>query len=136
MVGDKNMKHSINIKDNLPFVQLKIIHSDKKLLLDNVLIDTGSAKSILKEKLVEIIDIKPEPEDILGSVRGVGGVEYVYIKQVDLLELNGICVKNFEVDIGEMDYGFEIDGIIGMDFLIETNSIIDLNNLIIKTKEE
>ncbi|MGM0411446.1 MAG: retropepsin-like aspartic protease [Bacillota bacterium] len=130
------MKHPINIKDNLPFVQLKIIHNDKELLLDNVLIDTGSAKSILKENLVETINIKPEPEDILGSVRRVGGVEYVYIKQIDLLELNGISIKDFEVDIGEMDYGFEINGIIGMDFLLETNSIIDLNNLIIKTKEE
>ncbi len=130
------MKHPIKVINNLPFVQVKIRHNNKELILDNALVDTGSAKSILKEKIVEKIDIKPEPEDILGSIRGVGGKEFVYIKQIDLLSLDNICIQNFEVDIGEMDYGFDIDGIIGMDFLLKTNSIIDLNNLIIKTKND
>jgi hypothetical protein len=133
MVGDKSMKYPIKLIDNLPFVKLKIIHNDKELILKNVLIDTGSAKSILKENLVEKIDIKPEPEDILGSIRGVGGTEFVYIKQIDLLYLNNTCVRNFKVDIGEMDYGFDIDGILGMDFLLKINAIIDLKNRIIKT---
>jgi len=31
-----------------------------------------------------------------------------------------------------MDYGFDIAGIIGMDFLIQTAAIIDLKNLTIK----
>ncbi len=133
MVGDKSMKYSIKINNYLPYVKLKIIHDDKELILNNVLVDTGSAKSIFKESLVEKINIKPEPEDILGSIRGVGGIEFVYIKQIDSLYLDDICVRNFKVDIGEMDYGFEIDGILGMDFLLEINAIIDLNNLIIKT---
>ena len=134
MVGDKSMKSPINIIDNLPFTKLKINYKGKKLELKNVLIDTGSSKSILKEELVKKIGIKPEPDDILGSIRGVGGSEFVYIKQIDLVAIGDIQVKNFKMDIGEMDYGFEIDGIIGMDFLITTNSIIDLKNLYIEAK--
>ncbi len=133
MVGDKNMKYPIKLNDNLPFVKLKLIHNDKELILKNVLIDTGSTKSVFKENLVEKINIKPEPEDILGSIRGIGGTEFVYIKQIDLLYLDNTCVRNFKVDIGEMDYDFDIDGILGMDFLLKINAIIDLNNLIIKT---
>jgi predicted aspartyl protease len=134
MVGDKSMKYPINIIDNLPFTKLDINYKGEKLELQNVLIDTGSSKSILKDKLVKKIGIKPEPDDILGSIRGVGGSEFVYIKQIDLVAIGDIHVKNFKIDIGEMDYGFEIDGIIGMDFLITTNSIIDLKNLYIEAK--
>ena len=39
----------------------------------------------MKGELVKEIGIKPEPEDHLSSVRGIGGSEFVYIKQVDLL---------------------------------------------------
>ena len=87
------MKYSLNIIDNLPFVKIKVIHSDKKLILKNVLIDTGSAKTILKEELVEQIDIKPEPDDILGSIRGIGGTEFVYIKEIDFIAVENIKVK-------------------------------------------
>ncbi len=132
MVGDKNMKFSIEIIDNLPFIKLKLHHKGNELILPKVLIDTGSAKSILKEELVENIGIQPEPDDILGSIRGVGGTEFVYIKQIDLIAIGNIRVNKFKVDIGEMDYGFDINGIIGMDFLLETNSTIDLKNLYIK----
>ncbi len=30
------------------------------------------------------------------------------------------------IEIGQIDYGFNIQGILGIDFLIETNAIIDL----------
>ena len=32
-----------------------------------------------------------------------------------------------------MDYGFDIDGIIGMDFLVEVGAIVDLSRLEIYT---
>jgi hypothetical protein len=38
-------------------------------------------------------------------------------------------LDNFDVEIGEMDYGFEIGGIVGMDFLRTTRAIIDLRSL-------
>ncbi len=78
--------------------------------------------------MVRGIGIKPEPEDILGSIRGVGGSEFVYMKQVDLLSIGDLIVENFKIDVGEMDYGFDIDAIIGMDFLQKTGAIIDLHN--------
>jgi predicted aspartyl protease len=122
------MTSKLEIKDNLPFVKMKVKYKDKEKLLNNVLIDTGSASSILKGELVKEIGIKPEPEDPLGSVRGIGGSEFVYIKEVDLLSIGDLKVKNFKIDIGDMDYGFDIDAIIGMDFLQKTGALIDLHN--------
>ena len=128
MVGCSDMTYRLEIKDNLPFAKMKVKYRNKETTLKNVLIDTGSASSILKEELVKEIDIKPEPEDTLGSVRGVGGSEFVYIKQVDLLSIGDLEVESFKIDIGEMNYGFDIDAIIGMDFLQKTGAIIDLHN--------
>lgn len=35
-------------------------------------------------------------------------------------------MTDFTIEVGVMDYGFDINGILGMDFLIETGAIIDL----------
>lgn len=37
------------------------------------------------------------------------------------------------IEVGVMDYGFEIDGIIGMDFFIQVGAIIDIMNFEIRT---
>lgn len=35
-------------------------------------------------------------------------------------------MTDFTIEVGVMDYGLAINGILGMDFLIETGAIIDL----------
>ena len=62
----------------------------------------------------------------------MGGAEIVFTKKVDQLVLDELQVSNFEIEVGAMDYGFEMDGIIGMDFLITTGALIDLSQLEIR----
>ena len=45
---------------------------------------------------------------------------------VDNLKLGECSINDFEVEIGGMDYGFEINGILGMDFLLHAEAIINL----------
>ena len=116
MVGYKNMKTTLNLNHQLPFVQLRIWYKGQSLLLDRVLVDTGSASTIFKLDIVEKIGIAPEQDDIVGSISGEGGSEYVFLKQIDSIDLNGLHITNFIVNIGVMDYSLEINGIIGMDF--------------------
>lgn len=56
-------------------------------------------------------------------------VEFVFTKRVDSLAVGQLQVNDFQVEVGAMDYGFDIDGIIGMDFLIQVGAIIDLAKL-------
>ena len=88
----------------------------------------------LKLDLVEEIDIKAEPDDYVGTISGVGGSEFVYLKRIDALEFGSIKVEDVVVDIGIMEYGFDIDGIIGMDILLKIKSIIDLDELKVSGK--
>ena len=120
------MRYPIKISNNLPFIKVLLNHKGRNMTLNNVLIDTGSANSIFKEEKVKEIGVKPEANDKLGTIRGVGGTEFVYIKNIDYISIGEVTVENFKVDIGEMDYGINLDGIIGVDFLMETKMIINL----------
>jgi len=42
---------------------------------------------------------------------------------------SNLLISNFEIEVGAMDYGFDLDGIIGMDFLSQVGAIIDLAKL-------
>ena len=74
-----------------------------------------------------------EPDDMVHRIRGVGGTEFVFTKRVDRIRLGELDVTSFEIEIGAMDYGYEIDGIVGVDFLMEVGAIIDLAKLEIRT---
>jgi hypothetical protein len=42
--------------------------------------------------------------------------------------LGDYVFENFEIEIGGMDYGFEINGILGMDFLLLAGAMINLRD--------
>ncbi|NLK94189.1 MAG: clan AA aspartic protease [Clostridiales bacterium] len=122
----------IELKYGLPFCSIDIKHKGKILTLDNILIDTGSGGTILKMEEVEKINITIDVTDSIESIQGVGGSEFVYKKVIDKVSLGDFSVNDFKVEIGVMDYGFDINGIIGVNFLKEINAVIDLKEMIIK----
>jgi predicted aspartyl protease len=97
--------------------------------LDQVLVDTGSERSVFSSDETASIGITPQPGDRLGRVAGIGGSEWVCWKRLDRIDLGGVSIPDFEVQIGSMNYGFPIQGIIGMDFLLRMRAIIDLDKL-------
>ncbi len=119
----------IRIASDLPFVCASITFKGKLLTFDNVLIDTGSSASIFKADKVSDIGLFLEPADSIHRVLGVGGSEFVFTKILDKAEVGDFVISNFEVEIGAMDYGFDIDGIIGLDFLIGVKAVIDFAKL-------
>lgn len=68
---------------------------------------------------------------MLQTISGVGGVGFVYKKNIDGINLGGLEIREFIIEVGVMDYDFEINGIIGMDFLKEVGAIIDLEKIAI-----
>lgn len=109
----------------LPFVAIVIEFRGQKLSLDNVLIDTGSASTLLNADIVRDIGMIPEKDDIVDMIRGVGGVEYVYTKIVDSIAIGEAVTRDFQVEIGNMDYGLEMQGIIGFNLLKRVGAKID-----------
>ena len=125
------MSIQIERRHELPFVTLHLTYQGQTITLLNALLDTGAASTIVASDIVEPLGIKPRLEDKIDLIYGVGGVEGVYLRQFERLELGGRIMENLDVEIGGMDYGIAIDAIIGMDVLTELGAIINLRTLIL-----
>jgi hypothetical protein len=119
----------IRLRGGLPYVMVSITHHGEQLTLENVLLDTGSVGTIFPTDRVLEIGLQYEADDTVHRIRGVGGAEFVFTKEVDCLSVGGLQVSDLEIEVGAMDYGFEIDGIIGMDFLTKVGAVLDLAKL-------
>jgi hypothetical protein len=124
----------IIIKHGLPFISAVLTYRQKELKIENILLDTGSGGTIFSTDLLNRIGLKPEPKDKIQRIKGVGGTEYVYQKQINFLSVGILSVNNFIIEIGAIDYGFDIQGIIGTDFLMKTEAVIDFKNLKLTSK--
>jgi hypothetical protein len=122
---------NLSIRYGLPFVNARIEYGGRVLELSNVLLDTGSAGTLFRVDQLSAISLSMEPEDMLHRIRGVGGTEFVFSKRVDALFVGGLRVSHFEIEVGALDYGFDLDGIVGMDFLMAVRARIDLGDLTI-----
>lgn len=119
----------LQLRDNLPFVSITVNHQGKNIKIKNILVDTGSGGTILAADVLSKIGIVPQADDTLHTIFGVGGSEVVFTRKIDELKAGTFTIKQFEIEIGGMDYGFNIQGILGMDFLISAGANIDLNKL-------
>lgn len=115
--------------DRLPFVTITIAYEGATTDVSNVLVDTGSASTIVSADAVAAIGIVPLPDDPLYRIRGVGGREAVFSRRLGYIQLGERRLLDFEIEVGGMDYGFEVNGILGMDFLMAAGSVINLRDM-------
>jgi hypothetical protein len=100
----------LTLQDDLAFTRLTITYRDRVIDVDHVLIDTGSASTILAAREVADLGIVPEMEDIVYTVRGVGGSEAVFTRRIDQVAVETQALTNFEIEVGSMNYGFDLNG--------------------------
>lgn len=119
----------IQLKEGLPYATVSLTYQGSQITLENVLIDTGSGGTVFATDKVLAVGLRLEPNDTIERIRGVGGTEFVFTKRVDTLALGELAAHSFEIEVGAMAYGFELDGILGMDFLRQVEAVIDLARL-------
>ena len=119
----------IRLEEGLPFVEAKIVVGGKAVELPIALLDTGSAGTLVNADRLLAAGVTAEPTDRIGSVRGIGGVEYVLRKRASEFSLGALSLRDVEVQVGALDYGFEVDAIIGADVLVGLAALIDLGTL-------
>ena len=118
-------------RHELVYVTAALTYRGTTVEIPAVLVDTGAASTVINADLAADAGIYLEATDQLRRLRGVGGHEHVFLRHVDRFAVGDHGLDGFDVEIGEMDYGFELGGIIGMDFLHAARAIIDLGNLTI-----
>ena len=125
----------LDLWNGLPFVRVSIGYQGAIIEIPNVLVDTGSATSIFSADELTKINLFPAPEDILYTIRGVGGSEVVYSRTIEYLQVGEQKIASFSIEVGGMDYGFNIQGILGMDFLMAAGAILDLSKMQIEFRQ-
>ncbi|GIK64113.1 MAG: hypothetical protein BroJett018_19070 [Chloroflexota bacterium] len=122
----------ISINQNLPFVTVTLRANGKTVQLPNILLDTGSAATIFKtDDLIEL-GIQVELTDRIRTMVGIGGSEVVVEKQIEAIKVGEIEITPFKIQMGALDYGYSIRGILGLDFLLRASVILDFKNLEIR----
>jgi len=120
---------NIQVRDGLPYVTVTLLYGGQQLDLANVLLDTGSAGTLFAADQVLAVSLQYEADDPVQRIRSIGGTEFVFVKRIDRLSVGELQVSDFAIEVGAMDYGFAIDGIIGTDFLLQVGAVIDLSRL-------
>lgn len=69
---------NLHLRDGLPFTEVILRHKNKVVTISDVLIDTGSVSTIISTEIASVFDLKPERDDKIHAICGVGGTEYVY----------------------------------------------------------
>jgi hypothetical protein len=89
----------LTLRDELPFVTVTVSHGGTTVKVPDMLVDTGSASTLLNADVAASLGIVPEPTDRLRSLRGVGGREVVFARRIDRLEVGPRSVSGFGIEI-------------------------------------
>lgn len=128
----KTIVKRLIIEDGLLLTDIKLTFKGQSLWLKRVLVDTGSGSTIISTDLAESIGIIAEENDMIYRISGVGGSEFVFSKTVDVIEIGQAETRDFALEVGAVNYGFDLDGIIGLDLLQRIKAVLNIDKLTMK----
>jgi hypothetical protein len=73
----------LEVEGSLPFVAVRVGYRGAEVVIRKMLVDTGSAGTLLSVDAVASIGLFPLAEDSLHTIRGIGGSEVVFSRRVD-----------------------------------------------------
>ncbi|MBD8028445.1 clan AA aspartic protease [Ureibacillus sp. Re31] len=118
--------------EGLLLTDMELTYKGKSIHLQRVLVDTGSATTIICSDYAEEIGIVAEENDPIYRICGVGGSELVFSKTIDGIKIGNMTAKSFPIEVGAMDYDYQLDGIIGLNLLKELKAMINMGDLSLK----
>ncbi|TBL74679.1 retropepsin-like aspartic protease [Paenibacillus thalictri] len=115
-------------RDGLLFTEITIEFNGRSKQIENIVIDTGASHTLISQEAVDDINIKATKEDHFITSFGIGGEEHAFIKTVESITLGDYLIENVELDFTSFKF-HNINGLLGLDILLEGKFIIDLFNL-------
>ena len=120
----------ITFRDGLLFISVEISYQGKKKIVENVVLDTGAARTVISPDAVADIGVKYGLGDRIVGAYGIGGQQYAFEKRVDGVRFGPFKVGCRDLDFGLIDQEGKINGLLGLDLLMKVGAAIDLKNLV------
>lgn len=109
--------YQLKFKNGLLYADITIVHEDKTIYINDVIIDTGASHSIILPDFLYESDIGSDDNDMLVVMSGIGGAEASAIrKRIDSISIENTSLKDVVIDFGVVDLKDRINGLIGLDF--------------------
>jgi predicted aspartyl protease len=125
----------LELKDGLLYTSVKLTHEGKSIIVKDMIVDTGAFHTIISTDYLEQIDVAFSEDDELVRATGYGGaVSYSVRKKVDSLSCGDIGLSNIKLDFGVVAPDEEFGGLLGLDFLRQAETVLDLKELILYSK--
>ena len=121
----------IEHKEGLLFTEIRLEYKGQWKVIDNIVIDTGASHTLISQDAVDELDIRATKEDHFITSYGIGGEEHAFIKKIDSIEIGDYSINDVELDFTSFKY-HNINGLLGLDLLLEGKFNIDLLNLELK----
>lgn len=96
---------------------IEIVHGGFSSSLSGCILDTGSAGTTFDTDRMAGLGIKSTPESKLRRLVAVGGHQTVFTRRVDTILLGGLPLHDIEIEVGNLNSKFGIEGIIGTDLM-------------------
>ena len=125
---------NIHYRDGLIFTSVTLTFRGVQKEIDNVVIDTGAAETIISPDIVEDIGIEAELDDIVNSFYGIGGsLHNFFSKQVQKVKFGELELDDIKVDFGVIDPKGQINGLLGLDLLIRYGITLNLKEFTVSS---
>lgn len=124
------------MQGGLPIVAVSLVYKGNTILLENVLLDTGCSTTIFDTDEVECVGLTIDRKNGRPiRMYGVGGEsELCYEQTVYDLEIENYKMDSFKLQLGITKETYGFNGILGVDFMMETNLIVDFEHMQVKIK--
>ncbi|MGG4398948.1 retropepsin-like aspartic protease [Paenibacillus amylolyticus] len=117
----------IEYREGLLFTELTILFNGNTKRINNIVIDTGASHTLISQDEVDDIGILVGVEDEIITSYGIGGKEHAFSKRVEGIQVGDFVLRDIPIDFTSFKY-HNINGLLGLDILIEGKFNIDLEN--------
>lgn len=122
------------LEEGLLFITVVLHMNDKILQLDKVLVDSGSSACMFDTLDIFKLGITFDGSEQIRKMSGIGGDEYVLEKTIDAIEIDGVLSAKWVIQLGDIQYGFGIRGVIGSDLLSNLGALLDYQTQTLKVQ--
>jgi predicted aspartyl protease len=120
----------LELIDYLLQTSMTVKYNGVSMQIDNLIVNTGAAHSLLSSDIVSEIGVKFQDGDRLVRSLGIGGDEYSFRKRIDQIQLGNLVLSDISIDFGVFHEDLDhINGLIGLDILKSGEMIIDLQHM-------